>query len=134
MQKLKILALLCLVLCSLLISASVFYYLVIYIPRQAQMKLELEKSNAEQKQKVLQAQKDQQKQDLQDCLDRAENNYHFDCASACRTLDIKGACGLPSYFCSKDFNGINTDCLLPTDTAHSLDNEMQQDKSNCFKQ
>src|SRR6266699_250804 len=101
MQKLKILALLCLVLCSLLISASVFYYLVIYIPRQAQMKLELEKSNAEQKQKVLQAQKDQQKQDLQDCLDRAENNYHFDWASACKALNITGTCTLGDVWCKE---------------------------------
>lgn len=84
--------------------------------------------------KSVQAAKDKQAQNLQECLDRADNNYLFDWASACKTLGKSGKCTMEDFWCKETFSGVNTSCTLPSYNADSLDNARQQDKENCFKQ
>src|SRR6266446_1065789 len=100
MQKLKILTLFSLILCSLLISASVFYYLVIYIPRQAQMKLDLEKSQAEaKKQAQFEAGLEDfsRKASLEKCLNNAQDTYSNSWDNDCKVLGLEANCKLPEF-------------------------------------
>ena len=82
----------------LLISFSVFYYLVIFLPKQAKLKAE---SQYRQEQQKLEEQhnKEQHNKDiqLQACMDNAYKNHQSDWDSSCLNLGKGNGCELPDY-------------------------------------
>ena len=114
----------------LLIGIAIFYYYVIFLPKQEQAKLEFQK---QQEQQRIDAQKQNQQAEaseaqfdarleaqfnrtmLQECLDGAETNY---------TVTWKFECKM---------RGLKSDCSLPTDVANSINDNRKKAKDSCFK-
>jgi len=87
----------------LLIGFSVFYYYVIFLPKQA--KLKMESQYRQQQQKEEQQKEEQQKLEeqhnkdmrLQACIDNTYKNHQSVWDSSCLSLGMGNKCELPAY-------------------------------------
>jgi hypothetical protein len=105
-----------------LIGIAVFYYFVIFLPKQERAKLDFEKQQEQQKmdlQKQQQQAADEKSQEngkiLQSCLDEAAKNYYANFENNCQK------------------RGLSSDCNLPLELANSIREGWNEAKDVCFK-
>jgi short subunit fatty acids transporter len=113
----------------LLIGITVFYYYVIFLPKQEQAKLDFQ---IQQEQQKLDAQKKAQQADaewdanvrasqnrmlLQLCLKNADSAYTFQLNNYCKPQGLNNECTLPFFFKSVD----------------AIEKQRTDAKNNCYK-
>lgn len=107
----------------IVVTLSVAYYFVVFLPKKEQMRIEQQKQEQEAKDlKEEQAKEEadtkrmEAEDNLNSCLDDADTNYSTNWDNECAGKGEKKDCGLPSY------------------KSERLDKTFQTDKENCFKQ
>jgi hypothetical protein len=106
-----------------LIGIAVFYYYVIFLPKQEQAKLDFQK---QQEQTRIDLQKNEQqaaddktqknRSMLQECLYEADLENFSEWENNCKT------------------RGLKSGCSLPMDLAESIGEDLKEAKDFCFKQ
>lgn len=102
----------------LIIALSVAYYLVIFLPKKEEIRIELQKQEQLAKEKEvdrLTTEKEANKKDLEHCLLKvklaAANFWQEECESM----------------------GRGEDCRLPEYNANRIDKSLKEDEENCFR-
>ncbi len=96
---------------TLIVALSIAYYLVIFLPKKAEMALE-------QRAQEQQAEADEvvaSRNALNDCLGAVEAYYAENWERNCRSQDL------------------GEECSLPKQTAERLNDDKKREQDNCFK-
>lgn len=94
-----------------LISASLFYYLVIFTPKKEQMKADQLESQRELQKELLESQREL----LETCIEDAQRNYLANWNKIC------------------DFRGKKKECELRDYDLERADNYLKESKNECFR-